>query len=315
VKDLVLALQSKIYGASSSSTDDELLATASSVSVISDTSAATDSYYANTYFVMTSDNGAPSRDGGGFNGGSNFPLRGYKGKMYEGALRVPAFVHSKLLPSAAVGSTYDGLVHAVDWLKTMTVGWAEVDEDVVSYSDGFNLWPVLSGTSQDEPRTVLPIHMDYVTSEGGVIAKVDGTYFKLFKEACSLWYDATSGNSTVLSYENQDLELNSAAASTFCEDSDTSYFRMYDLSSDPSEINNLYDDESYSTQLAALKAAYCDSYEPSLHADTSYIDDDSSDAWLATAKENGGYLTAWLDAAGDGEYPKSDYWTSSSFCS
>eukprot|EP00620_Florenciella_sp_RCC1587_P006275 CAMPEP_0182587644 /NCGR_PEP_ID=MMETSP1324-20130603/65512_1 /TAXON_ID=236786 /ORGANISM="Florenciella sp., Strain RCC1587" /LENGTH=57 /DNA_ID=CAMNT_0024804653 /DNA_START=27 /DNA_END=197 /DNA_ORIENTATION=+ len=57
---------------------------------------------------------------------------------------------------------------------------------------------------------------------------------------------------------------------------------MYDLSNDPSEINNLYDDESYSAQLAALKAAYCDSYEPSLHADTSYIDDDSSDAWLAT---------------------------------
>ena len=42
--------------------------------------------------VVTSDNGAPQKPIGS-NGGSNWPLRGYKGGLFDGALRVPAFVY------------------------------------------------------------------------------------------------------------------------------------------------------------------------------------------------------------------------------
>jgi arylsulfatase A-like enzyme len=59
--------------------------------------------YDNTIVFFTSDNGAQPGQGG-----TNFPLRGWKTSMYEGGVRVPAWVHSPLLPAAARGSTHRG---------------------------------------------------------------------------------------------------------------------------------------------------------------------------------------------------------------
>ena len=120
VEDLVVAFKSKLYGETTTTGDDD--GSGSTSRRLGTTPAAGTSYYENTYFIMTSDNGAPSKDGGGVNGGSTYPLRGYKGKIFDGALRVPAFIHSALIPAAAVGSKYDGIMHSTDWLRTMAVG-------------------------------------------------------------------------------------------------------------------------------------------------------------------------------------------------
>ena len=68
----------------------------------------------NTYFIFASDNGACK-----FSGGKNAPLRGSKGTLFEGGVRVDAFISSPLLPTASKGTTYDGLMHVSDWFPTM----------------------------------------------------------------------------------------------------------------------------------------------------------------------------------------------------
>jgi arylsulfatase A-like enzyme len=55
--------------------------------------------YDNTIIVFHGDNGADDDYGG-----SNSPLRGDKGTVYEGGTRTPAFVYSPLLNSDLVGS-------------------------------------------------------------------------------------------------------------------------------------------------------------------------------------------------------------------
>ena len=52
-------------------------------------------------------------------GGSNYPLRGWKAQLYEGGMRVPGFVHSPLLPKAAQGTVSEKIFHVSDWLPTL----------------------------------------------------------------------------------------------------------------------------------------------------------------------------------------------------
>ena len=63
-----------------------------------------------TVLVVASDNG-----GCWAQGGSNMPLRGGKHFLFEGGVRVPAFVHSELIPPARRGATFNGLFSVVDW--------------------------------------------------------------------------------------------------------------------------------------------------------------------------------------------------------
>merc|ERR1711871_1616588 len=103
------------------------------------------------------------------------------------------------------------------------------------------MYPVLSGESTETPRDQIPVHMDYMTGTGGMIVTVDGTYFKLFKESCLLWYDYTDGNTTVLGYGTEGEEVRTDIdPDTYCDVGDTDYYRFYDLSNDASEIHNLY---------------------------------------------------------------------------
>jgi hypothetical protein len=75
-----------------------------------------------TVLVVASDNG-----GCWAQGGSNLPLRGGKHFLWEGGVKVPAFVHSPLLPSARRGATFDGLFSVVDWYATLHLNVFRVD--------------------------------------------------------------------------------------------------------------------------------------------------------------------------------------------
>ena len=66
----------------------------------------------NTYTIFMSDNG-----GCFYGGGKNGPLRGSKGALFEGGIKVDSFIYSSKLMSG--GSVYTGLMHISDWFPTI----------------------------------------------------------------------------------------------------------------------------------------------------------------------------------------------------
>ena len=116
-----------------------------------------------TLIVFTSDNGGSTAqnndtkypDDNCPNGklpGNNNPLRGQKGSLYEGGIRVPTIVRwpGKLKRGTKFGTP----VCVVDWMPTFcSLAGAKVDIDALKW-DGVNLWPALSGQSRLPQRTI-----------------------------------------------------------------------------------------------------------------------------------------------------------------
>ncbi|MBW6533813.1 MAG: sulfatase-like hydrolase/transferase [Mariniphaga sp.] len=74
--------------------------------------------------------------------GNNFPLRGWKGDLYEGGIRVPAIANwpGKLEPGAA-----DFPMHMSDWLPTLCF-LTGIKTDLENLKlDGKNVWTLLNG--------------------------------------------------------------------------------------------------------------------------------------------------------------------------
>ena len=118
----------------------------------------------NTLIVFTSDNGGTPAIGNAYAGdtpplkvpvSSNLPLRGQKGQLYEGGIRVSAFAN---WPGVLAPRKLSAPVHAVDWMPTLTklAGWKPLD---VPKFDGLDIWPLLVGTvERPETRAIyIPI--------------------------------------------------------------------------------------------------------------------------------------------------------------
>ena len=77
--------------------------------------------------------------------GPNWPLRGGKGEVWEGGVRVPALLHGPGLPAAR----FSGLVHMVDILPSLLeLAAAPVPPGL----DGMSQWGALRGATTP-PRT------------------------------------------------------------------------------------------------------------------------------------------------------------------
>jgi arylsulfatase A-like enzyme len=117
-----------------------------------------DSHYV---VVITSDNGGPAWSK--TSGGSNYPLRGSKGEIWEGGVRNHALVwgsHPDL--ETAKGSTYTGgFMHLVDWHATLAhlagVAGSNTHGKKVGDIDGYSMWEALISNSPS-PREELLIH-------------------------------------------------------------------------------------------------------------------------------------------------------------
>lgn len=96
--------------------------------------------YDDTLIIFTADNGGwPTFYG------NNYPLRGSKITVYEGGTRASAFVHGSMLKNR--GYTYDGLIHAVDWMPTMI---SAAGGSPVTDIDGVDQWPAIVQGSQSK---------------------------------------------------------------------------------------------------------------------------------------------------------------------
>jgi arylsulfatase A-like enzyme len=102
-----------------------------------------------TLIFFLTDNGGPLTASGP-NGSDNTPLRGEKGTMWEGGIRVPFVVSwPGVLPA---GVTYDQPVISLDIFPTAA---AAAGAGVPANVDGVNLLPFLSGQDTDPPHAQL----------------------------------------------------------------------------------------------------------------------------------------------------------------
>ena len=100
----------------------------------------------NTLVFFLSDNGGQTRE----LTSSNLPLRGEKGHMYEGAIRIPFMVQWKgKLPS---GKVYDRPVSSMDIFATAS---AVTEAKTPLCVEGVNLLPFLNGTDNGRPHETL----------------------------------------------------------------------------------------------------------------------------------------------------------------
>lgn len=127
----------------------------------------------NTLIVFTSDNGGLEKGGNAYVGkvpptpalSSNLPLRGFKDQLYEGGIRVPAFVNwpGTLAPRKVAAS-----LHVADWTPTLTAvaGWTKPAEQKF---DGFNIWPAITGETAETPSRAI-----YIPHPKGSVVLRDG---------------------------------------------------------------------------------------------------------------------------------------------
>lgn len=103
----------------------------------------------NTLIFFLSDNGGPTQE----LTSSNAPLRGGKGSMYEGGIRVPFLVQWKgQLPAA---KTYDPPVISLDIFTTALAAAGSTGREPVPDVDGVDLVPYLTGERQGQPHELL----------------------------------------------------------------------------------------------------------------------------------------------------------------
>ncbi len=76
--------------------------------------------------------------------GDNRPLRGWKGDVFEGGIRVPGIVN---WPTRLKPRKTDAPIHIVDWMPTLC-GVADIGVRQEPAWDGENVWPAITGESK-----------------------------------------------------------------------------------------------------------------------------------------------------------------------
>ena len=100
----------------------------------------------NTVIIFLSDNGGPTRE----LTSSNLPLRGEKGNLYEGGIRVPFIIQwNGKIPA---GTVYEKPVISLDILPTVA---AATGTETPSDIDGVNLLPYITGKEAGQPHQYL----------------------------------------------------------------------------------------------------------------------------------------------------------------
>ncbi|XP_050416113.1 arylsulfatase B [Patella vulgata] len=213
--------------------------------------------YNDTIILFTSDNGGwvPHH-------GNNYPLRGGKFTIYEGGTRGAAFIHGAGLQNT--GRTYDGLIHAIDWLPTL-VGAAGGG---INGRDGQNLWPSIS-TGRGEERSEFVYNLDdsLIAEEGHAAIRM-GDY-KLVEGYPGLypgWYKP----------ETELPPLTQEQSAAMASENYNAYtYQLFNIKDDPTEHNDV--SQKYPDIVEKLKARLDDYRKESVKPNYPFLPDTKSD--------------------------------------
>ena len=153
----------------------------------------------NTIICFTSDNGGVS-SGDAF-ATSNLPLRGGKGRQWEGGIREPYYIKAPGVTSA--GSKSDVPVSGIDWYPTILelTGLSVPEQQKV---DGVSLVPLLSGDSiADRP---LYWHYPHYGNQGGEPSSI------ITQDNWKLIYYHEDGRYELYNLENDEVESNDVSS-------------------------------------------------------------------------------------------------------
>ena len=134
-----------------------------------------------TVMLFTTDNG-----GAVSQAGSNHPLRGTKGTLFEGGVRGAGFLAGGRVPPSSRPARQ--LIHITDWLPTLLA--AAGRSELGTRRDGVDQWSALT-TAAPAPRTELVYNLKMLPVQGAVRV---GDYKLMFanKFGKDGWYDIDS---------------------------------------------------------------------------------------------------------------------------
>mmetsp|Transcript_32516 Transcript_32516/g.41593 ORF Transcript_32516/g.41593 Transcript_32516/m.41593 type:complete len:605 (-) Transcript_32516:367-2181(-) len=238
--------------------------------------------YDDTIIFVTSDNGGCSAFGG-----DNWPLRGGKNSLWEGGVKVPAFVHSPMLRHLE-GRTFDELFHVTDWLPTIVNGI--INEEGGSRSvglekrefDGVNQWYSVINSDGDFPplRDQILFNLEYFKDDDSMkLAYRNGPYKLVFGEKPLPIYSKY---------------LIDTSTESICEVVPHAYNQtthIFNIDDDPSEKTNLYselDEKRLSNMWIAIDSFWDSAVESNYEAWKDH-DHVRQKVWL----DHGNYTVPW----------------------
>ncbi len=238
--------------------------------------------------VFASDNGGcPTQSGT-----MNYPLRGAKLSLFEGGVRLPAFVYAPgYMAAARRGETYRGLMHATDWLPTLLEA---AGASAPSGLDGVSQYEqIVLGTGGASPRTELLHNINIWTTDGARLEELSYTYaalrsgdWKLItREVDAGWYTLA----------NADDDDDGWGAYSCMSTSGGSYDYLFNVTGDPYETDNLYDERSdVVSALEAKLEAYAAAMRTTVWAASATSA--AVAAWASLGE--GAYVTPWENVSG-----------------
>ena len=231
--------------------------------------------WSNTIMIVSADNGGAQCMG------SNHPLKGAKGTLFEGGVRALAFANGGFLPENMRGKSTDGFIHIADWYTTFSK-LAGVDPSDTGKGkfpvDGLDVWPILTGENKTTPHSEIVLSYNY-TGKGAIIV---GDY-KLIIGSQGEGCDA-------LMWSPIDYPCTEGPKGDNCDP-----YCLYNIIQDPEEKNELSTKEP--DKLQELLQHYNEyGKEPRDMQDQGYHSDAELPVFKDACKymtENGGYWQPW----------------------
>lgn len=158
-----------------------------------------------TLILFLSDNGGLEHEQNGTRVTSNHPLRGEKGTLYEGGIRIPAIARwTGRIPAGRVCDV-PAITHDVSPTLLELAGAAAADRQAL---DGVSLWPLLLDPQAPLPRETLYWHLPHYhhSTPAGAIRRGDWKLIEFFEDQHLELYDlrADPGESRNLAAEHPD---------------------------------------------------------------------------------------------------------------